>query len=92
MTVDLTGSDLIQIKNRAALGQHSITRGKVSATWRPEEKVCVDPALLSHVNYPLLGCFNDLTFMVLNVSAFYSLCTCMRVFKCPVMQLENFKT
>lgn len=27
VTVDLTGRDLIQVKNRAALGKHSITPG-----------------------------------------------------------------
>lgn len=43
VTVDLTGRDLIQIKNRAALGKHSITHGVAKLVeYDNREQHCVD--------------------------------------------------
>ena len=42
VTADLTGRDLIQVKNRAALGKHSITRGMTKLVQYYNQKNSVD--------------------------------------------------
>lgn len=65
VTVDLTGRDLIQIKNRAALGKHSITHGVAKLVeYDNREQHCVD-----YLTCFLFSWLRFLIFMASDISA-----------------------